>query len=112
MGRLLVAFTVLRRRLKKRQQPTRDESLQQELGEERFRQVKNLVSEVKRLRLELLASECSSGVCCRQKPRDETCERTFSAKSQELISWPIRCLFFKTTLVESFETAPVLERLH
>jgi hypothetical protein len=103
----LVTVALLRRRLKKRQQPTREESLQQELGEERFGQVKKLVLEVKRLRLELMASECSSSVCCRQKQRDETCGRTLSAKSQELISWPTRCLFFKTTLVESFETAPV-----
>jgi hypothetical protein len=26
---------------------------------------------------------------------------------QETISWPMRCLFFKTTLVEAFESAPV-----
>lgn len=100
----LVTVSLLRRRLKKRQQPTRDESLQQVLGVDRFNQVKNLVCEVKMLRLERLASECSSSFCCRQKRRDYT---TLSSKSQETISWPLRCLFFKTTLVEAFESAPV-----
>jgi hypothetical protein len=55
----LITVTLLRRRLRKRQKPTRDESLHQVLGKERFVQVKDLVSEVKRLRLERLASECS-----------------------------------------------------
>jgi hypothetical protein len=102
----LITVTLLRRRLRKRQKPTRDESLHQVLGKERFFQVKDLVSEVKRLRLERLASECS-GFGCRQKRRDDTCVRTPSSKSQETISWPMRCLFFKTTLVEAFESAPV-----
>jgi hypothetical protein len=101
----LLTVSLLRRRLKKRQIPSREEALKSSLGAELFLEVWQLSREVKLLRLNRISLNCQS---CRG---NEMCtlpsERPLPFKAQEQLPVPVRSLFFETDLVQAFDSAPV-----
>lgn len=101
----LVTVALLRRRRKEQQRTSRLDVLIQVIGEEQYREAAQLVSQVKLLRLQRLARDFPR--CA----KDGTCEISGGSfntpfEAQDKVPEPVRLLFFRTQLVQSFENAP------
>ena len=104
----LLTVSLLRRRMKKRQGQNRGEVLEATLGVKRLAEVTTLVQDVKQLRLERTSQgclQCEGNALCTLPT-----ERTAPFAAQKQIPSSVRSLFFETSLVHAFDSAP-LERL-
>lgn len=103
----LVTVALMARRRKQQQKLSRTDMLQQVLGEERFQEAAQLSKQVRMLRLQRLVRDCPK---CKQ---DGTCpidggslSNNVPFTAQGTVPEPVQALFFKTELVQAFDTTP------
>jgi hypothetical protein len=101
---LLASMTLIRRRIKKSQKQSRQEVLQQVLGNERFLVVQQIVQIIKDLKIQALMKGSLNTAIQSAKQKESSIPMM---KAQGNIPQPARSLFFNTAIVTSFETASV-----